>query len=480
MKPAVKEEEIKLFDSSVSSPVLQFSLFDEESTPSDKYADYVKSPRLKIALTELEDKFLYKDESHFFANLVNPSKSKSQPYYRWARYREGYSGDLVTELIHRSGINTAQQYVIDPMCGSGTTVFESSRSGFNCLGLDVNPFATDLSAIKLQTYSEKDINQIKEFVDSDFLTDKQIKINITDGQQQSERYFNKQNYTDLLRIKSHIESIENGKAKNLLFLAWLTILEPCSNRRKEGNGLATVETKVTDVETFYIEKVKLMLSDISNCSVPDIEISICNDTVINTGKYADAFGQKINKSAGAIIFSPPYANSFDYFESYKLELLFGGYCDFEGLQQLREKAIRSYRICYGYQIESDNSLVELICQEIMNAVPEKEKLTGKRDSRTRIVPNLLRGYFADMEKAIEVFSNILPTNGKCYIVVDQSSYVGVIVPTDLIFADTAEKYGFEVESIIKCRKANTSAQQLTRFPYLKTLLRESIVCLKKK
>ncbi len=476
----IAEDKINSFAGRVDSSGVQASLFSEEFNASDKYADFVKNPRLKSILHELEDRYDYKDESHFFADLVNPSKSKFQPYYRWARYREGYSGDLVTELIRRSGIESSRQFVIDPMCGSGTTVFESIQHGFNCLGLDVNPFAADLSAIKLQIYSDNEINLIKKFIQSDLLKTKSTKITITEGQKQAERYFNKQNYEALLNIKSLIETVSLDKVKNFLLLAWLTVLEPSSNRRKEGNGLATVETKISDVEGFYIEKVTLMLADVLNYPVPDTESLICNDTVVNATKYTSEFAQQINKSAGAVIFSPPYANSFDYFESYKLELLFGGYCNFEGLQKFRAKAIRSYRISYGYQLESDDSLVELICEEIMQAIPEKEKLTGKKDARTRIVPNLLRGYFYDMEKAIEVFSDLLPTGAKCYIVVDQSSYVGVIVPTDLVFANAAEKYGFEVESVIKCRKANTSAQQLIRFPYLRKMLRESIVCLTKK
>ena len=48
---------------------------------------------------ELERKFPFRDESEKFSDLVNFSKNYSVPFYRWARYREGYSGELVKELI---------------------------------------------------------------------------------------------------------------------------------------------------------------------------------------------------------------------------------------------------------------------------------------------------------------------------------------------------------------------------------------------
>ena len=124
--------------------------------------------------------------------------------------------------------------------------------------------------------------------------------------------------------------------------------------------------------------------------------------------------------------------------------------------------------------------MELLCEEINTAIPKKEKVTGKRDARTRLMPNMLRGYFTDMGKVLENLFEAIDVNGHCYIVVDQSAYVGVIVPTDVILASIAEMKGFIVENIIVCRKAATSVQQRKAFPYLGNTLRESIVCLKRR
>jgi site-specific DNA-methyltransferase (adenine-specific) len=53
------------------------------------------------------------------------------------------------------------------------------------------------------------------------------------------------------------------------------------------------------------------------------------------------------------------------------------------------------------------------------------------------------------------------------------------IPTDLILSMIGEDAGFKINSIIKCRRAATSGQQLKEFPYLKDLLRESIVTLER-
>ena len=66
-----------------------------------------------------------------------------------------------------------------------------------------------------------------------------------------------------------------------------------------------------------------------------------------------------------------------------------------------------------------------------------------------------------------------------HIVVDQSSYLGVPIPTDTILAKIAEDVGFKVKRVTVCRTANTSGQQLKLYPDLRLLLRESIVTLVK-
>src|SRR5207237_10855574 len=49
------------------------------------------------------------------------------------------------------------------------------------------------------------------------------------------------------------------------------------------------------------------------------------------------------KKFNSIVFSPPYANRFDYFESMKVELWFGGFVDsYEANNQLRKVSLRSH------------------------------------------------------------------------------------------------------------------------------------------
>jgi site-specific DNA-methyltransferase (adenine-specific) len=151
----------------------------------------------------------------------------------------------------------------------------------------------------------------------------------------------------------------------------------------------------------------------------------------------------------------------------------------DDLKKDKSRLIRNFRITKPKSVQKEITIVEKLSAEILKRIPEKEAETGVRDGRTRLVPNMLRGYFEDMNQVMKSGFDSLSSGGMMHIVVDQSAYVGVPIPTDLIFAALAKDIGYEVTGVISCRRANTSGQQLKKFPYLKDLLRESIVSLRK-
>src|SRR5699024_10856014 len=216
------------------------------------------------------------------------------------------------------------------------------------------------------------------------------------------KYFNANNFNQLCALKGLIDNVKNENVRNILMTAFLSIIEASSNRRKDGNGLKTVETKVENVKEFFIIKASEILEDIEALLTDDTigeGISIA-DSAINLHEVYLQYIERAERKIGAIIFSPPYANSFDYFESYKLELVFGDFVqNIRGINTFREKAVRSF---VGVKEQKEvEKFIDLIADEILRAIPEKEAETGKKDFRTRKVPNMIKGYFADMKSIIK-------------------------------------------------------------------------------
>lgn len=439
------------------------------------YAD----SELAAAIADLEGTFGVINEENLYRNLVNTSKSSNEPYHRWARYREAYSGELVKELIKRDTLNSRRQYVYDPMCGSGSTLVAAVQQGFDALGTDTNLYSVDLTNAKLSRLNTRQLHMLETFIQSPPVASaKTCRDSFT--MEDSRKYFNSTNYGALNSILSEIKSVRDKKVQHLLHIAWLTILEDCSERRKNGNGLVTRPSPVRDVWPRFSEQVYLFLNDLTAHPLPvGVAALAYKKNAILSGSIVDRFSTLSGKELGAIIFSPPYANSFDYIESYKLELLGGDYYGQKGLSEARKGAIRGYRKGYGIPLTTDDPLLSALCHEVRARIPKKERRMGTRDNRSRLVPNLIIGYFEDMSKVLAEFWKCMPSDSVCHIVVDQSSYLGVIIPTDLLLARSAEQLEFIIEPLVRCRKANTSSQQLRQYPYLRIMLRESIVTFRK-
>lgn len=450
----------------------------------EKYGVY-SNKQLKDFIYSLESRFEINNEIEFFNQLVNFSKNKEIPYHSWFKYREGFSHTLIKELLFRSGVSK-DEYVLDPFCGSGTTVVEAALNGYAGIGIDINPMSAFISEVKCRSYTDEEVERIKRLIPAIIEKAKKTQLSNHYKTKYSEvsKFFNEKNFERLISIRQVLDQSKDTveeKIYDVFLCAFICIVEEVSDRKRDGNGLKTLVSKVKNVEDFYYNKLLEMFSDIENHRISNNLISIldCGDAMKlseTVNKYVDT----VDKRLGAIMYSPPYANSFDYFESYKMEIILADYAsDIKGIGAFRQQAVESFIGRPDVRVDT-RDFIDWMAQEIEAAIPEKEARTGKKDARTRRVPKMIKGYFTDMEKVIRESSAVLVSGKKCYIVVDQSAYLGRIVPTDLFLAAIAEKHGFKVNEIIVCRIAKTSGQQIKLYPYLSDSLRESIVVLEKR
>ena len=74
---------------------------------------------------------------------------------------------------------------------------------------------------------------------------------------------------------------------------------------------------------------------------------------------------------------------------------------------------------------------------------------------------------------------VLKPLGKCVIMVGNSAYGGVVIPTDALLAKIATGLGFKVEKLAVARPLTTSSQQRSALGERKEFLRESLLVLLK-
>ncbi|SEK77904.1 DNA methylase [Carnobacterium iners] len=409
-----------------------------------------------------------------YTSPLNYSDDLSKTRQRWYRYKEGYSIELVKKIIsdYCEGDNLQ---ILDPFLGSGSTIIGANSIGHRGIGFEVNPFSNFLSECKLKNYTIEEAELfnstykeiIEESKDSSLdysLPDLSISNKVFDIE--VEPFFMKINF--LIKERNIPQNV-----KNLLKLGWLSALEIVSLYRKAGNGLKKRKSPKSTVTTILETEVVLrknyedIYSDIVNNTELKFDAKIINDSSLNMSSYIN------DNSIDAIIFSPPYANCFDYTEIYKLELWFGDFVKaYSDLKVLRSSSLHSH--------------LNGISQLTTNAIIEKndplflllEELKG-RELWDKKIPVMLALYFFEMKEIIKKSYDALKTNGVCAIVVGNSAYGGVIFPTDLLLAKYAENIGFKVDRIEVDRYIITSSQQYEKTKKSKQYLRESILCLVK-
>lgn len=423
---------------------------------------------LERQISDLQNQFRIVDK-YEYGKLVNYSQNHQEPYHGWFKYKEGYAADLVKNILTYFEYKKGDR-VLDPFCGSGTTLLESKILGLSSAGFDVNPVSAFIAESKLCNYSKDDLLKIKKIIenfhiDNGYDKDNIPKLSILD------KIFKEQQLKDILSLREFIQKYKGENIYFILKVAYLSIIESVSNMKKDGNGIKYLKNpNPEDVTNAFIYKVKAIVNDIeNNINTIDINQNHCviNDSFLNVLKY-DKFEKN---SFNHIIFSPPYANCFDYCAVYKMELWMGDFVeDYKDFKVLRKKAIRSHvNGSVDPNIVNEHPMINWISDEL-----KKFDLWDKK------IPTMLKGYFDDMAEVLKLCYQLLDEEGNCAIVVANSSYKGFVVPTDLILAEIASQIGFEVREIQVCRPLRTSSQQANMSDELKQYLRESNIILKKK
>ena len=396
------------------------------------------------------------------------------PVHRWFRYREGFSPAILEQFDR-------PERIFDPFCGCGTALMEAKNIGVNAIGTDVNPLAVFVAQVKTRQYSAKDAESFATWA-----------TRASECQQSwpapemplLPKLFQVEALNALLRLRMGLEQCEDAKIRDLLFLCWLNILESCSNVFKEGNGLKyrnkkrqrgkydTVSDNVwipkrfgRSIRSFVHERWRaqclLVREDLlqfrhEKTSVVEVLERSCLDLDVY-----DAV-----QTCDASVFSPPYANRFDYFEAFKIELWMGNFvATAQDMIELRNRSMRNNLTVQTGEVERREYLEAFL--DLMDDDASSVRM-GIRQT--------LRGYFDDVAVLAKNLRRILTPGGRAVCVVGNSAYAGVLIPTDLLCGVIFEEAGFVVESIEVARPLHVSSQQRRKMSAgLEQYMRESVI-----
>lgn len=405
--------------------------------------------------------------------------NKDEPFYRWYPFVEGFSGNLVKSIVEE--LDYELTLCLDPFAGSGTTPLACQDLGIKCVSFEINPFLVDLMKAKLYRgydlrYIEDAINRFELNLNELELTPEYPKIDpetLFEKEGLKKWIFNKEVAWGILDVLNEIESLpeDSNCHKQLFKIALASNLLGISNVFRNGKCLSykpnwqNNRLSRADVNKKFISFCRNVILDDLRKLNPR-EKTVNNHSLCKRGDARELIKELDDESIDLVITSPPYLNSRDYTDIYRLELWILGYLrTYADERELRKSTLRSH-VQIAWASVNAPKITDLT--EVLNKIEQhRDELWNKS------IPEMISGYFADMNTIFESLYKKLKSRTRIYIDVGNSSYYRIPIETDSIIGQIAEANGFQVDEIRIARYLKSSGQQDS------AKLRESIIVLRK-
>ena len=418
--------------------------------------------------------------------LVSFQANKTRTYYRWYKYKEAFSADLVEYLFHKYKVVKGQ--ILDPFAGAGTALFVCSALGYHAEGIELLPIGQKIiqaNVLARGANKQKIVTGLENWLlQKPWNTEGEIKgfevLRITDGAYPQETHHKIGRYLNELEGE-HLET------KEVLLFALLCVLESISYTRKDGqylrwdyrserrNGKNPFDKgKILPFDEAILEKLNEIKNDVNlgegNADLfsfmqEDIQ---AGDVNLLKGSCLEVLPKLESRAYSGIITSPPYCNRYDYTRTYALEHALLGVNEI-GLADLRQamlsctvenraKALIDLNPEWQTAIGICDSLPLL--HGILSYLDYKK---NKKELNNSGIARMVRGYFYEMACVIQECYRVLDTDGIMFMVNDNVRYAGAAISVDIILSKIAEDIGFQIEKILVLPQGKgNSSQQMGR------------------
>ncbi|MFX0182676.1 MAG: hypothetical protein ACFE95_06285 [Candidatus Hodarchaeota archaeon] len=401
---------------------------------------------------------------------VTFQRNIKSPIHRWYPYKEGFSQSFVRKIFGKYKVNNKSR-IIDPFAGSGTVLVEAKKKDIFSAGFELNPFIHFLAKVKLTwnidiTILERILQEISQkynFLQASKKKDKRF-IQATKScsidppnMNTLHKFYDEFTIKRLLILKEYWHLIDEAAIRNILMLIFSSLLVDMSNAARSPS-LGYKKSKIGKEKKVWEEFIKRLSNVIEDLKWIQKKFAINNNGYLILREDNRTSKALEGENLTHVITSPPYINNIDYIRNSKLELF---WCDFV------KTATEFYQL---KKIFSRSFLGSVEEDKLINVLPEITMIAEQvKDSKpfNKKIPAMITAYFSDIKSTFVNLLSMLETKAKLVIVIGDSCFAGVHIPTDLLISKIMELIGYKVNKIEIVR--------FRRSTFHKTRLRESII-----
>ncbi len=384
-------------------------------------------------------------------------------------YRGKFFPQLVKSLINDADI-PQNGIVVDPMCGSGTTLVEALLGGHRTYGLDINPLSAFMSSSKCELLEVKPNSLAREYrkVRETLLDRAVLRANnqrryfgslAAEDQRYLSSWFAEDAINDLDLVIEALNRVKNEKIRKFFYVSLSNILRKVSWQKIDDLRVrkeVRLDCDVDAVKEFLEElgkSVRLVLAFLyqeGNKNLP--RHSISQGDARNASQVWNISGE-----VDTIITSPPYATALPYLDTDRLSLSYLNLLsrpnhrktDWKmiGNREISEKQRRElWDLFLGGKMTLPNSITRL--------VKKIDLLNQNTDAgfRRKNLPSLLVKYFDDMTGVLASCRKLLKPGAKAYFVVGNNHTIAggerVEIETGKLLCDIGESVGLQIDNVI--------------------------------
>lgn len=328
-------------------------------------------------------------------------------------------------------LNNKNITLLDPFCGSGTTLVIAQELGINSVGIDINPYATLLSFLKTNKYDKADVYNAISTIKSNL--EQGLNFPIFDFYN-IKKWFRDDIIKSLSQIRHCILLEKSQDIRKFFWICLSEVIFKFSNDRTSTFKLhALPKQKINLIEDKCIEYFIKIIKDNSE------HLNYSNTTSSNIiyGDSSSIINNKLKREFDIICTSPPYGDNPTTITYGQASILFLKWIDSKDLscsQELLEKYTTIDKISVGGK---KRKIINT--KDIKSLQDFLGKISLKKQAK-------VINFFEDYYVSLKCMNKCLAKSGYLIMTVGNRSVDAVRQPLDNITIEILESFGLKLVS----------------------------------